>query len=377
MKQIQYTMYRDILLEGFELGQKTCRIGGNAFRTPDGKIHLSHGQLYLGGSDVFLEGSVMTSEDGGMTFGEAKPFAALPDTHENGIRTHYSLTPYYHKKSNTMYAIGRMTRYAGDRQPILSGKDLMPALTGTFDTEKLCFTGCERLTVPGLEEYDMVTFMEPFEEEDGSLLFPIYLRNGEKKTHDVVTARYELKGGTLIFRELGEILKREDLNRGICEPRLTKLGNKYYMTLRSDEIGMLTQSDDGLHFSAPEIWKWDDGEILASHNTQQAWVRHPEGLFLVYTRVTPHNHHIFRNRAPIFMARFDEERNCLVKETEVVVVPEMGARIGNFNVCQVKENEAWICVSEWMQTTGPDPYDSSVCYRYGARNRLWRTRIAW
>ena len=143
------------------------------------------------------------------------------------------------------------------------------------------------------------------------------------------------------------------------------------MTIRSDEIGMLAVSDDGLNYSTPEIWKWDDGSILTSRNTQQAWVIHPDGLFLVYTRETPHNQHIFRRRAPLFMARFDEERGCLVKDTEIIVVPEMGARLGNFTVTQMKPGEAWICVSEWMQTI------PEVCVSYGARNRLWCTRIMW
>ena len=103
--------------------------------------------------------------------------------------------------------------------------------------------------------------------------------------------------------------------------------------------------------------------------------RIPDGLFLVYTRETPHNRHIFRRRAPLFLARFDEERDCLVWDTERIAVPEMGARLGNFSVTEISESEAWICVCEWMQTTGPDPHDHTVCARYGANNRLWRTRI--
>ena len=55
----------------------------------------------------------------------------------------------------------------------------------------------------------------------------------------------------------------------------------------------------------------------------------------------------------------------------------MGARLGNFTVTNMKENEAWICVSEWMQTTPPDSTNSARCVQYGADNRLWRTRIVW
>ena len=66
-----------------------------------------------------------------------------------------------------------------------------------------------------------------------------------------------------------------------------------------------------------------------------------------------------------------------MKDTEEIAVPEMGARLGNFTVTGVKDNEAWICVCEWMQTRDPNPFDYTVCMRYGANNRLWRTRIVW
>ena len=59
----------------------------------------------------------------------------------------------------------------------------------------------------------------------------------------------------------------------------------------------------------------------------------------------------------------------MLKDTELIAVPEMGARLGNFTVTNINDHEAWICVSEWMQ---PDP---KICASYGARNRLWRIRI--
>lgn len=375
MKPIDYMLHRDILMEGFD--GKTCRIDGTAFRTSDTDMHIAFRHLLLTGSDVFTGSFVISSNDGGNTFGEPKPFSPVPDTFENGVRTTHTLGAYYHEASDSMYCIGHATRYADEKHPILFGRDIMPPLSGTFDRENLCFASCERLALPALEEYDMIIFMEPLDEPDGSVLIPAYIRKGDSPKHQVVVVRFDVMDGKLVYREHGDIVRRDDLNRGLCEPRIARLGGKYYMTIRSDEIGFFACSDDGLNYSVPTEWVWDDGEILTSRNTQQAWLSHPDGLFLVYTRETPHNKHIFRRRAPLFMARFDEDRHCLVKDTEVIAVPEMGARLGNFTVRQMKENEAWICVSEWMQTTEPDPTDWRVCVRYGARNRLWRTRVVW
>ena len=375
MKPIDYTMYREILMEGFD--GKTCRIAPLAFRTPDGRLHIAYTILLLSGSDVFRDRYVISSSDGGKTFSPPQLFNGRPESCENGVHRVYALNAFYHEKSGTNFAIGRMTSYADEHAPILTGRDMMRALCGTFDAETMRFPSCEVLIPPGTEEMDNLTFMEPLEEEDGTVLIPAYGRPGKRKQHEVLVCRFAVEDGKLRFLERSPSVARPDLNRGLCEPRLTKLGGVYYLTLRSDEIGWLSKSEDGMHFTAPTEWRWDDGALLTSRNTQQAWLRHPDGLFLVYTRETPHNRHIFRRRAPLFMAQFDEERDCLVKDTEVVAVPEMGARLGNFSVTGIGDHEAWICVCEWMQTTGPDPFDHTVCTRYGANNRLWRTRIVW
>ncbi len=325
---------------------------------------------------VFQDRYVISSNDG-IHFSEPKLVNGMPERRENGIRYVYALDAYYHEKSASNYALGRISSYADDKSPLLVGKNTMRALTGKFDARSMGFSDCHIFIPEGSEDYDMLTFMEPVEEADGTVLIPAYCNTGLSKQSEVVVFRFAVDDGELRCVEHGPSIARNDLRRGLAEPRLARLGHRYYLTIRSDEIGWFAWSEDGMHFTEPTEWRWDDGEILTSRNTQQAWLMHPDGLFLVYTRETPHNRHIFRRRAPLFMARFDEDRNCLVKDTEVIVVPEMGARLGNFTVTGMKENEAWICVCEWMQTTPPDCTNSSRCVRYGANNRLWRTRIVW
>ena len=375
MKELGYTMYRDILTEGFD--GRICRIDPKAFRTPDGRIHISYSMLLLSGSDVFRDRYVISSSDGGQSFSEPKLFNGRPETVENGVRRVYALNAYYHKATDSNFALGRMTAYADESSPILNGHDTMRALTGTFDAKSMSFASCGVMIPPGTEDMDNLTFMEPLEDDDGTVLVPAYGRPGSRRQHEVIICRFAVENGALRFIERSPSISRPDLSRGLCEPRLAKLGNEYYLTMRSDEIGWFSKSGDGMNFTAPAEWRWDDGEILTSRNTQQAWLRHADGLFLVYTRETPHNKHIFRRRAPLFMAQFDDEHDCLIKDSEFIAVPEMGARLGNFTVTGINDHEAWICVCEWMQTTPPDCFDSSRCVRFGANNRLWRTRIVW
>ena len=63
--------------------------------------------------------------------------------------------------------------------------------------------------------------------------------------------------------------------------------------------------------------------------------------------------------------------------TERVLVPEKGARLGNFGVVDVSPNETWVTTAEWMQTKGPDPHDWRIPMSYGSNNRVYGARIKW
>jgi hypothetical protein len=133
--------------------------------------------------------------------------------------------------------------------------------------------------------------------------------------------------------------------------------------MRNDDVGLFSVSDDCKTFSEPKIWKWDTGDILPTYNTQSHWLICGGKLYLVYTRKAGNNDHIFRHRAPLFMAEVDRENMCIVRHSEVVVVPERGARLGNFGVTQINENKALITACEWMQPAG--------CEKYGSDNNIY------
>jgi len=160
-----------------------------------------------------------------------------------------------------------------------------------------------------------------------------------------------------------------DIPRGFGEPSLVRFGDQYFLTLRNDEKGYVTKGSDGLCFEAPRPWCFDDGEELGNYNTQQHWVLHSEALFLVYTRRGAANDHVFRHRAPLFMAQVDPQRLCVIRSTERAIVPERGARLGNFGVTDVSPEETWVTVAEWMQPRG--------CERYGSDNTVWVAKLHW
>ena len=104
-------------------------------------------------------------------------------------------------------------------------------------------------------------------------------------------------------------------------------GSRYLMTLRNDDHNYVTSGKDGLHFDMPRRLTFDDGKLLGSYNTQAHWLTLGKRLYLVYTRRGAKNDHIFRHRAPLFIARFNPETLRVVRSTERILVPERGARL--------------------------------------------------
>src|SRR4029077_3041355 len=125
--------------------------------------------------------------------------------------------------------------------------------------------------------------------------------------------------------------------------------DRYYLTLREEEAAYVAVGKDGLHFGKLTESTWDDGTDLGSYKAQAHWVTHSDSLYLVYTRKGANNDHIFRHRAPLFIAEVDTEKLHVKRATERILIPEKGARFGNFGICNVNERETWVVETEWMQ----------------------------
>jgi len=367
MKPIKFTYTRERMYPGFD--KKTCKNCPHI--TYDGKdtAFLRYGMLLLSGSDVGVGSYVRKSTDGGKTFGEAVPFHGI-EKEENGVRTKMGGGYlFYNKHHDKWLMFGKSISYENDKHPVLiNGIAPGDPHLSFFNPETM---QREPILTPIPFPFEYVTadpFSQPFEFDNGDMMLTFYYTAESHKQARVVSIRFALEGDHLVIVKVGEpIIVGKEHRRGVYEPSMTYLDGKYYIALRTDEIGMFAVSDDGYHFDTPRPYVWDDGSVLENYNTMQRWVRHPDGLFLVYNRKGAHNDHVFRHRAPLFMTRFDEDRQCLIRDEEIVVVPELGARLGNFYVTDVSDKEAWITVGEWMQPVG--------CEKYGSDNSIWRTKI--
>ncbi|MDD5599392.1 MAG: hypothetical protein PHV82_15705, partial [Victivallaceae bacterium] len=118
---------------------------------------------------------------------------------------------------------------------------------------------------------------------------------------------------------------------------------------------------------------------LGSYNTQQHWVTHSGGLFLVYTRRGAGNVHIARNRAPLFMARVETENGAphVIRKTEKILMPNLGAQYGNGGALNASATESWVVDSEYMKGDSKNPDDIELTVKRGANNRIYLCRIKW
>ena len=247
-----------------------------------------------------------------------------------------------------------------------------------YDPKKYEWSAWKALEIPDLPRFKNAGAgcVQRFDLPNGDILLPIYFKEPSQSQYAVTVLLCKFDGEKLTYARHGSELT-VPVKRGLYEPSVTSFDGRYFFTMRNDDHGYISVSDDGLNYSEPKQWTFDDDSNLGSYNTQQHWVTHDQGLFLVYTRNGAGNDHVFRHRAPLFIARVDPEKLQIIRATEQILVPEKGARLGNFGVTEISPRETWVTVTEWMQTKGRNWNDSSIPASYGSDNRVWIAKLRW
>lgn len=310
----------------------------------------------INGSDLYGPVHWTMSSDNGRTWTRPEPIPGLGRQKldagwEMGV---CDVVPEYHPQTNTTLAIGHNVYYKDDRLirpqrqrwPVYSirtsaGQWLPPRQLIWDDPRggQIYTAGCaQRITLA-----------------NGDVLIPISYAPDATAPRSVTTLLCAYDGAQLVVKETGtELTNRTE--RGLLEPSLAYFDGKYYLTIRAeDERGYVSRSADGLHWEPRPPWRWENGETLAMSTTQQRWLVHSDGLFLVYTRKTKENANVFRWRGPIFVAKVDVNRMRLLRDTERIVFPlrwdeepdpRLVPRMGNFHTLAVSPTESWITVGE-------------------------------
>ena len=360
----------NVIDEGFD--GKTCWVHGRAGAIPQAsgknKIVLTAQKLDLSGSDVFGVLHSRYSEDDGRTWTPFEPQNNLSLQWYRPYTVLSDFTPRYHAATKKLLGTGHTVEYSSD------AKVLRPRHCDTvysvYDCERDCWGPSKVLYIPSNLPFfnSGAGSTQRFDLEDGTILLPIrYLHDARKGVSRGLILRLSFDGEKLSVIEFGDPICVDSSARGVSEPSIIRAKDCFLAALRTDEQGYLCKSKDGLHFGAPVPLRFDTGELVQNYNTQQHFLAHENDIYLVYTRKNGQNDHVFRHRAPLFMARIDPDSMTLCKESEQAITPERGARLGNFGVTQLNENAAVVTVCEWMQPIG--------CEKYGSDNAIFFVEI--
>lgn len=366
----------------FNINSDRCWVHARGGRFPDGHALITTQPLRLTGDDIFHGLSCFFSDDRGEVWtGPVEQAGLRRRPIENGMEIVISdATPAYHSHSGKMLLIGHTVVY--DKDEIMQAPRPRHTAYSVFDEQKKAFSIFKLLKMP---DSDSTFFScghgsgQRVDLEDGSILLPVYYVPKEDACNQYgvlsksTVLRCSFDGNEMEYIEHGNSLSVPE-PRGLGEPSLFQFSKRYFLTLRNDVKGYVADSDDGLNFTHPRPWCFDDGEEIGNYNTQQHWLSIGDNLYLVYTRKGANNDHISRHRAPLFIAQVDINKLRLIKKTEKVVVPERGARLGNFGCIQVSPNEAWVVVSEWMQH-GMGKAGVEHCQKYGSNNAIFIAKI--
>lgn len=335
----------------------------------------------IGGSDYFGPVHWSTSSDMGKTWSEPQPIATLArdpvpghDQLKAGV---CDVVPQYHAPTDTVLALGHVVFYQGEyfaRKEQLARYPVYATLhEGAWSNRKKLEWDDPRGSLIYTNNCGQRVVMP-----DGTVQMAFTF--GPKATGRMVAGVHSsFDGNMLKVKEVGPALEN-NRGRGLLEPSVTQFQDQIWMTIRAEDgHGYVAVSDDGLRFGEKKPWTWEDGTPLEMSTTQQHWLTHSDGLFLVYTRKDKSNTGVMRWRSPLWVAQVDPKKRCLIKSTEKVVLPLVGdgvndpnhvALMGNFHVVNASPDESWVTVGEWLPKDG---YRGNVLLariRWSRPNRL-------
>ncbi|MDP3071464.1 MAG: hypothetical protein Q8N18_14330 [Opitutaceae bacterium] len=271
----------------------------------------------------------------------------MPEGHDFVIG---DVCPQWHAATQRVLATGKTFGFRGGTTEDRGFERVSYAV---FDPRAHAWSGLRLLELPAAD-HEGKAFLEPnagchqrVDLPNGEILLPIRYRKDPKvRYYTTMVARCRFDGETLTYIEHGSefMIRRE---RGLYEPSVTAFGGRYFLTMRADHSAFVARGQDGINYDPFAEWRFDDGTVLGSYNTQQHWLVQGGTLYLLYTRRGANNDHVMRHRAPIFMAEVDAERLVVRRATERIIFAEENADLGaGFAVLDVGEREKWIVTSE-------------------------------
>lgn len=322
-----------------------------------GKVIVTSQEIEKRGSHGYRDIYITETTDGAKTWSEPKRIDALnrkrfPDGIE---RVMGDICPQWNAKTGKLLVTGKCFGFLANANDNKAKDDRSQERVAyaVYDPKTDEWTGMKIMEMPK-KDHAGHPIIEPnagchqrVDLPNGEILLPVRYRADPKtRVYTTVVTRCTFDGETLTYREHGSEHSITP-QRGLYEPSVCAFKDRFFLTMRAEANGHVARSDDGLNYTSATEWQFDDGQPLLSANAQQHWITHGDGLYLIYSRQGANNDHVFRNRAPIFIARVDPDKLHVVRATEQILLPETGVDLaGGFAPVDVNENETWVISTE-------------------------------
>ena len=286
------------------------------------------------------------------------------------------LCPQWHATTRKVLVTGKTFGFRKDAKPSEAKDDRAYERVAytIYSPAKNEWSGLKIMTMPD-KDHAGHPIIEPnagcnqrFDLPNGEVLLPVRYRADPKlRTYITIVARCTFDGETLTYREHGSELTTAVM-RGLYEPSVIGFKGRYFLTMRGEKTGYVARGTDGINYEPVVEWKFDDGKPVGTYCTQQHWITHGDALYLIYTRKGASNDHVFRHRAPIFIAQVDPDNLHVIRATEQILMPETGVDLGGgYAPVDVNENETWVISTEMAFPKN----------RQGENNRILLAKIIW
>jgi hypothetical protein len=209
------------------------------------------------GSDFYYDEQAMWTEDFGRTWLGPKPEQAWRRTPaaDGLIDIVCDVTPQTHRRTQRILATGVTSWLDPKRHQKVWNSESGTAFS-VGDPQSRNWTPWERLVFPAGEKFRVARAgcTQRVDLPDGDILLPIYFQRENSDSSYATVVRCRFDGATLLYVEHGSELTVTNSNRksrkGVHEPSFALFQGRYFLTLRNDERGYVTVSDDGFHFTS-------------------------------------------------------------------------------------------------------------------------------
>ncbi len=330
------------------------------------------------GAHGFRDIFITETNDGAKTWSEPKRIDALQrQRYEDGVeRVFGDICPQWHAKTGKLLLTGKCFGFLLNPNDNKAKDDRSQERVAyaVHSPDTGAWTAMKIMDMPE-KDHAGNPILEPnagchqrVDLPNGDILLPVrYRADSKSRVYTTIVTRCAFDDETLRYLEHGSE-HRISIPRGLYEPSVCAFQGRYFLTMRGEENGHVTRGEDGLNYQPAVEWKFDDGQPLLSANTQQHWITHGDALYLIYTRKGANNDHVFRNRAPIFIARVDPDKLHLIRATERILMSETGLDLGGgYAPMDVNKNETWVISTEMGFPEG----------RKDENNRVLLAKILW